>query len=252
MSALLAQAELATPTLFAAIALGAASFLSPCVLPLVPGYLSTITGLSLQEVEASGRRPRVLIPALIFCLSFTLIFTVLGMTVTGVGQLLSDHERTLEIVSGVLLTLFGVAVIIAGWSQRIARSAQVGWLLDKAGVSPIIAGAAFAIAWTPCAGPTLGAILGAAAGADTVGTGGVLLAGYGVGLAIPFLLCALALQRVLGPMRWVARHHRVVSLVSGGLLILLGVLVATGNMNDLTNELTRLLDRFGLGFFSTL
>ena len=248
---LLAQAELASPTLFAAVALGAASFLSPCVLPLVPGYLSTITGLSLPEIESSKRRT-VLVPALIFCLSFTLIFTVLGMAATGLGQSLSDHERTLELVSGVILVFFGVAVIVAGWSPRLAKSAQVGWLLDRAGISPVIAGAAFAVAWTPCAGPTLGAILGAAASADTVGTGGVLLAGYGVGLAVPFLLCAVALQRVLGPMRWVARHHRAVALISGALLILFGTLVATGQMYQLTTELTRLLDKLGLGFFSNL
>lgn len=247
----LAQAEMASPTLIAAVALGAASFLSPCVLPLVPGYLSTITGLSLPEIESSKKRA-VLVPAAIFCLSFTLIFTILGMTVTGLGQALSEHERTLEIISGTLLVLFGIAVVFAGWSPRVARSAQVGWLLDRAGVSPVIAGAAFAIAWTPCAGPTLGAILSAAAGADTVGNGGILLAGYGAGLAIPFMLCALALDRVLGPMRWVARHHRAVALVSGLLLVVLGVFVATGELTQLTADLTRWLDDLGLGFFSTL
>lgn len=240
-----------SPTLLAAIALGAVSFLSPCVLPLVPGYLSTITGLSLNEIQESRKRT-VLLPALLFCLSFTLIFTVLGMTATGVGQALDEHGRTLDLVSGSLMVVFGVAVIVAGWSTALSRSAQVRFLLDNAGVSPVIAGAAFAIAWSPCLGPTLGAILSSAASADTVGTGGVLLAGYGVGLAIPFLLCALLLQRAMGPMRWFTRHHRAVSLVSGAILIAFGLLLATGELPRITTELTRLLDELGLGWFSTL
>jgi cytochrome c-type biogenesis protein len=240
-----------SPTIFAAVALGAVSFLSPCVLPLVPGYLSTITGLSLNEIEDSKRRT-VLLPALLFCLSFTLIFTVLGMTATSLGQTLDTHGRTLDIVSGTLMTIFGIAVIVSGWSLRLSRSAQVRFLLDNAGVSPVIAGAAFAVAWSPCLGPTLGAILSSAASADTVGTGGLLLAGYGAGLAIPFLLCALLLQRAMGPMRWFTRHHRAVSLVSGTILIVFGVLLATGELPRLTTELTRLLDDLGLGWFSTL
>ncbi len=241
-----------TPTIFAAVALGAVSFLSPCVLPLVPGYLSTITGLSLPEMEQARGRRAVLLPALLFCLSFTMIFTVLGMTATGIGQALGEHDAALNLVSGVLMAVFGVAVIVAGWSTRLSRSAQVRFLLDNAGVSPVIAGAAFAIAWSPCIGPTLSAILGAAASADSVGTGGVLLAGYGVGLAIPFLLCALLLQRAMGPMRWFTRHHRGVSVVSGTILIAFGILLATGTLPEITTELTRRLDELGLGWFSTL
>ncbi|MFT4034254.1 MAG: cytochrome c biogenesis protein CcdA [Patulibacter sp.] len=240
-----------TPTIFAAVALGAVSFLSPCVLPLVPGYLSTITGLSLPEMESTQRRT-VLLPAVLFCLSFTLIFTLLGMTATGLGQLLDAHGHTLNVVSGLLMTAFGVAVIVAGWSTRLSRSAQVRLLLDNAGVSPIIAGAAFAVAWSPCLGPTLGAILSSAASADTVGTGGVLLAGYGLGLAIPFLLCALLLQRAMGPMRWFSRHHRAISLLSGAILVGFGLLLATGELPRITTELTRQLDALGLGWFSTL
>jgi cytochrome c-type biogenesis protein len=240
-----------SPTIFAAIALGAVSFLSPCVLPLVPGYLSTITGLSLPEIENTNRRT-VLLPALLFCMSFTLIFTVLGMTATGIGQTLDTHGRALDIVSGSLMAVFGIAVIVAGWSMRLSGSRQVRFLLDNAGVSPIIAGAAFAVAWSPCLGPTLGAILSSAASADTVGTGGLLLAGYGLGLAIPFLLCALLLQRAMGPMRWFTRHHRGVSLVSGAILIAFGVLLATGELPRITTELTRWLDDLGLGWFSTL
>lgn len=239
------------PSLLVAVALGAVSFLSPCVLPLVPGYLSTITGLSLTEMQESKRRS-LLLPALLFSLSFTLIFTMLGMTATGLGQSLSLHNETLELISGILVVIFGIAVIAAGWSTRLARSAQVRFLLDRAGVSPIVAGAAFAVAWTPCIGPTLGAILSTAASADSVGRGGLLLAAYGVGLAIPFMLCALLLQRAIGPMRWFTRHHKAVSLVSGSILVLFGVLLATGQLLSLTTELTRLLDELGLGFFSNL
>jgi cytochrome c-type biogenesis protein len=240
-----------TPTIFAAAALGAVSFLSPCVLPLVPGYLSTISGLSMPEMETS-RKHTLLVPAALFCLSFTLIFTILGMTATGLGQSLATHGHTLNIISGSLVAVFGVAVIVSAWSTRLVRSAQVSWLLDRAGVSPIIAGAAFAVAWSPCLGPTLGAILTTAANADTVGRGGLLLAAYGLGLAIPFLLCAALLQRAMGPMRWFTRHHRGVSLVSGTILIVFGVLLATGELPRIVAELTRSLDSLGLGFFSNL
>ena len=240
-----------SPTIIAAVWLGAVSFLSPCVLPLVPGYLSTITGLSLAEMEDS-RRARLLLPALLFCLSFTLIFTVLGMTATGLGHTLDQNGDVLNVVSGSLMAVFGVAVIATAWSTRLAKGAQVGWLLDRAGVSPIIAGAAFAVAWSPCLGPTLGAILTAAASSDTVGTGGFLLAGYGLGLAIPFLLCAVLLQRAMGPMRWFTRHHKGVSLTSGTILIAFGLLLATGQLPSIVTELTRILDELGLGFFSNL
>ncbi len=240
-----------TPTIFAALALGAVSFLSPCVLPLVPGYLSTITGLSMPEMESS-RKHTLLLPALLFCLSFTLIFTLLGMTATGLGHTLDRNGRTLDIVSGVLVALFGAAVIATAYAPGIARSANVSWLLDRAGVSPVIAGAAFAVAWSPCLGPTLGAILNVAASADTVAKGGLLLACYGIGLAVPFLLCALLLQRAMGPMRWFTRHHKGVALVSGSILIVFGVLLATGQLPVIVTELTRWLDELGLGFFSSL
>lgn len=240
-----------TPTIFAAIAIGAVSFLSPCVLPLVPGYLSTITGLSLDEMEESPKHT-LLLPAVLFCLSFTLIFTLLGMTATGLGHTLDRNGQTLDIVSGLLVSLFGVAVIVTAWAPQVARSANVGWLLDRAGVSPMIAGAAFAVAWSPCLGPTLGAILNVAASQDTVATGGLLLASYGLGLAIPFLLCAVLLQRAMGPMRWFTRHHKGVALVSGSILITFGLLLATGQLPYLVTELTRLLDDAGLGFFSSL
>lgn len=240
-----------SPTLLVAIAIGAVSFLSPCVLPLVPGYLSTITGLSLPEIQES-KKPAVLLPALLFCMSFTLIFMALGMTATALGQTLGENREILNVVAGSLMVLFGVAVIITGWSTKLSRSANVRFLLDNAGVSPIVAGAAFAIAWSPCLGPTLGAILTSATTADTVGSGAVLLAGYGVGLAIPFMLCALALQKVSGPMRWMARHHREVSLISGTVLIAFGALLATDQLTMITRELTRLLDDLGIGWFSSL
>jgi len=241
----------ATPGLLAAFALGAVSFLSPCVLPLVPGYLSTITGLSLDEVQGGGRI-RVLVPAALFCLSFSAIFILLGLTASSVGQVIGEHKRTLEIISGTLVALFGAAVIAMAFTDRLARSWQAGWLLQNAGVSPIVAGAAFAIAWTPCIGPTLGAILSAAAGSSTVSHGGVLLAAYSLGLAVPFLLCAMALQRVLGPMRWASRHHRAIGLVSGTILLTLGLLILTGEMAQLTARLSNALAGSWLEHFANL
>ena len=149
--------------ILAALAAGIVSFLSPCVLPLVPGYLSAVTGVSAAELDDAGWR-RVLGPSLVFVASFSAIFILLGLTATGLGSFLSENKQLLTTISGILIIAMGVLFVASLFITRLNREWHVDGLLERAGKGgPVVAGAAFAIAWTPCIGPTLGAILSAAA-----------------------------------------------------------------------------------------
>src|SRR5918995_5065176 len=175
-----------------AMAAGAVSFLSPCVLPLVPGYLSAVAGLDPGGLESAPRR-RVLIPSLLFIASFSAIFIALGLTATGIGQTLRDNRDLLNRIAGVVIIAMGVLFVASLFVARLNREWRVDALMARAGRGgPLIAGAAFAIAWTPCVGPTLAAILSAAALSESAPRAGLLLGVYSAGLAIPFLLTALA------------------------------------------------------------
>ena len=171
-------------TVFAAFAVGFISFISPCVLPLVPGYLSTISGVSFADIQEGKGRMRVLGPAILFCLAFTAMFVALGMTATGLGQTLQDNRNLLRQISGLVIGLLGVLFIATLFVPKLNREWRPEELMRRAHTGgPIIAGLAFAVAWLPCTGPTLGAILTAASSESTVGKGGVLLAFYALGLA---------------------------------------------------------------------
>jgi cytochrome c-type biogenesis protein len=146
-------------TLLAAFAVGFVSFVSPCVLPLVPGYLSAVSGVPLSDTQNNRRLMHVLAPAIVFCLSFTIVFVALGMTATGLGSTLRDGRGTLDKVAGAVIVGFGVLLLLTPFVARINREWRPDALIARAGSGgPFLAGAAFAFAWTPCVGPTLGAI----------------------------------------------------------------------------------------------
>jgi cytochrome c-type biogenesis protein len=232
-------------TVFAAFAAGFVSFISPCVLPLVPGYLSAVSGVTFDELEEGDRR--VLLPAILFCLSFTAVFVALGMAATGLGQTLRDNQETLERIAGALIVVMGAVFIASTFVTRLNMEWRPQGLLARAGSGgPMIAGAAFAIGWTPCIGPTLTAILNAAALEDTLAQGAALLAIYSAGLAVPFLLSAVAFHRVTHVFRWFRDHYRVITAVSGVLLILMGALIFSGELTDLNIEAQRFLEKLGL------
>ena len=238
-------------TVVAAFAVGFISFISPCVLPLVPGYLSAVSGVTPDEMR-SGERPAtaVLGPALVFCAAFTLVFVALGMTATGLGTTLNEHRRGLEVVAGAFIVVLGVFFVLTPFVPRLNREWRVDALMERAGSGgPLIAGAAFAIAWTPCVGPTLATILGAAAIQDTVGEGAILLVFYSLGLAVPFLLTAVAFDRATTAFRWLRRRQLLVTALSGLVLIAMGLLVLTGELSDLNLEAQRLLERLGLDLY---
>ncbi len=234
----------------AALVAGAVSFLSPCVLPLVPGYLSAVTGVSADSLGSAPAR-RVLGPSLLFVASFSAIFIVLGLTATGVGGALQEHRGVLEKVAAALIVAMGTFFIATLFVTRLGREWRIDALMARAGRGgPLVAGAAFAVAWTPCVGPTLGAILSAAALSESTGRGAFLLAVYSAGLAIPFLLTAVAFTRMATVFAVVRRHYRLIMAGGGAVLIVMGVLIWTGELFQLNIEAQRLLDRIGLNFFS--
>jgi cytochrome c-type biogenesis protein len=246
-------ADAVDTTIVAAFAVGFISFVSPCVLPLVPGYLSTISGVSFADIQEGRGRTQVLGPALLFCLSFTVMFVALGMTATGLGQTLQDHRQTLREISGIVIALMGVLFIATLFVPLVNREWRPEQLLRRAhSGGPIIAGLAFAIAWLPCTGPTLGAILTAASTQGTVGKGGVLLAFYALGLAVPFILSALAFSTFSGVFKFFRNHYREITLVSGLILIAMGVLLYTNELTRLNSEALTLMDNLGINFFSGL
>jgi cytochrome c-type biogenesis protein len=232
--------------ILAALGAGLVSFLSPCVLPLVPGYLSAVTGVSVTELDSADWR-RVLVPSLVFVGSFSTIFILLGLGATGVGQALQEHRDTLETISGVLIIAMGVLFVSSLFVVRLNREWHVDALLSRAGKGgPVIAGMAFAIAWTPCIGPTLGAILSAASLSSSAAHGALLLAVYSAGLGIPFLATALAFSRLTTAFATVKRHYAAIMAVGGGILIVMGVLILTGDFTQLNIQAQKLTTDLGL------
>ena len=234
----------------AAVAAGTVSFLSPCVLPLVPGYLSTVVGVAPAELERTSAR-RVLGPSLLFIASFSTIFILLGLSATAIGSLLVDNKVVLERVAAGIIVALGVLYLSAAFVPRLGREWHPERLLTRAGKGgPLVAGAAFAIAWTPCVGPTLGAILGAASFSGSEGRGALLLVFYSAGLAIPFLLTALAFNRMTTIFAAVKRHYAVVVFIGGAVLIAMGVLIWTNQLTVLNSEAQSGLSHLGINFFN--
>ena len=231
---------------FAALAAGLVSFLSPCVLPLVPGYLSAVTGVQPADLDSADWR-RVIVPSLLFIASFSLIFILLGLTATAIGQTLRDNQDLLEKIAGVLMIAMGVIFVGSMFVARLGREWHVEALLARAGHGgPLVAGAAFAIAWTPCVGPTLGSINALAAVNGSVLEGIVLLAVYSAGLAIPFLLTALAFSRMTTAFGFIKRHYWLITAAGGGILIAMGILILTGEFFQLNIEAQKLTNDLGL------
>ena len=244
----------ADTTVVAAFAVGFVSFISPCVLPLVPGYLSAVSGISLAEIQGEDRKlSRILLPAIVFCISFTVVFVALGMTATTLGSTLRDGRGTLDKVAGAVIIALGVFFLLTPFVDRLNREWRPESLISRAGSGgPLLAGAAFAVAWTPCVGPTLGSILTAASVSDTVAKGGILLLFYSLGLAVPFLLTAVAFTRATTAFRWLRDRYLIVTAVSGVILVTMGVLLFTGELKHLNIEAQNALDSLGLNFFKSV
>lgn len=222
----------------AAFAAGLVSFVSPCVLPLIPGYLSFVSGVGFDEIGARPRR--VVGQTAWFVLGFGIMFALLGAGAAWFGNALLVHRRSLEIAAGVFIVFAGLIYAGLPLPALLLVEKQLRFNRESGGpITALLAGVAFAIGWTPCIGPTLAAILTLAAGQGHAEQGAVLLLVYALGLGVPFLLFGLAFTRALGLARALRRRWRLVSLTSGTLLVAFGVLLATGQLIRLTSVLSR-------------
>jgi len=242
-------AAIESPSLALAFAAGFVSFVSPCVLPLVPGYLAAVSGAA----PGTGERrvdPRMLARSLVFIATFSSIFILLGLSATAAGSLLRDNKPALDTVAGVAIIVMGAFFVASVFVVRLNREWHPERLVERAGHGgPVIAGAAFAIAWTPCVGPALGAILGLAAQDGTVGKGALLLGVYSLGLAMPFLFSAVAFSAAQRSFAFFKRHYAAIQVGAGAVLIVMGILVLNGELNRLNSEAQQFLDSLGLNFF---
>jgi len=233
---------------FAALAAGAVSFLSPCVLPLVPGYISTVVGVSPSEIAGVGVR-RVLVPSLLFITSFSVIFILYGLGATAIGSALIQNKTTLDRVSAVIIVVLGLVFVLATVIPSLGRQWHAERLLERAGRGgPVVAGAAFAFAWTPCIGPTLAAILSLASSTRSEAHAAVLLAFYSAGLALPFLATSLAFKRMTRLFAPIKRHYGIVVFGGGAVLIAMGIMIWTGEWTILNAKAQQGLSALGINF----
>lgn len=236
-----------SPSLLLAFAAGFVSFVSPCCLPLVPGYLATVAGGVAPGERRRRLDPRVLARSLAFVATFSSIFIVLGLSSTLLGSILFDNQPLLNKVAGGAIIVMGLVFTASVFVTRINVAWHPQRLIERAGRGgPVVAGAAFAIGWTPCIGPTLGAILGIAATQSGTGQGALLLAVYSAGLAIPFLLSAVAFNGAQLSFGFFRRHHGAITVGSGLLLVAMGAVIASGELFQLNIEVRKALSGLGL------
>ena len=236
------------PLPLAAFLAGILSFLSPCVLPLVPGYVSLISGASVEELQTSERRVlgTVMLHSITFVLGFSVVFIALGAVATGVGQVVNEYHSLLSKIAGVVVIIFGLHLtgilkIKALYADKRMHDVKGG----SSALGSFAVGFAFAFGWTPCIGPILATILVLASAQGTVMKGVVLLAVYSMGLAVPFLLTSLGVDRFLSFYGRFRKHLHTVEVLSGILLIAIGVLIFLNNLKLLSGYLG-FLNRFAL------
>jgi cytochrome c-type biogenesis protein len=241
--------------LLLAFAGGMVSFLSPCVLPLVPGYLSLMSGVSATQLStARGADTRALLRStLLFVAGFTLVFTALGAGASAIGQTLLRNRVVLNQVAGgliIVMGLFVAGVIAPGFLQRERRFHV---LPDSLGVyAPPLMGMAFAFGWTPCIGPALSVVLASAAAQSTLGEGVALLVAYSLGLGVPFVAAGVAFGRLTGAFSWMKRNFRLLNVASGAFLMGFGFLLLTNRLQPMATAMVRFMDSIGLGRLANL
>ncbi|UGY92933.1 cytochrome c biogenesis CcdA family protein [Streptomyces gobiensis] len=224
---------------------GLVSFFSPCVLPLVPGYLSYVTGVGGADL-AEQRRGRMLAGASLFVLGFTAVFVSGGALFGYAGQSLLEHQQLINRVLGVFMILMGLAFmgLLKGFGQREFRFHKKP-ALGLAG-APLL-GVVFGVGWTPCIGPTLAAVNGLALNQASAGRGALLMTAYCIGLGLPLILAAVAFRRALGAFDWIRRHYVWVMRLGGGMLIALGVLFVSGGWDLMLAEMLSWTNNFTVG-----
>ena len=247
-------------SLLAAFGAGLLSFISPCVLPLVPGYLSYISGLSLDEMRGTaviagggtvavgqpvGARRQVVIASLAFIIGFSLVFVALGAAASAVGQFLAERQAIFNRIAGAVIIVFGLHTMGVLRIEWLYQEKRLQTSRKPAGVFGAgLVGVAFAFGWTPCIGPILAGILALAGAQETVGQGVRLLGIYSLGLGVPFMATALMIDRFFGAMGRIRRHYHTIELVSGALLVIIGLLIFTNKFTVIAKWLTPYLPVF--------
>ena len=220
---------------------GLVSFASPCVLPLVPGYLSYVTGMSGADL-ADQRRGRLLAGALLFIAGFSVVFVSYGVVFGGLGRWLLEYQDAITRVLGAVTIVFGLAFM--GFIPGLQRTVKSGRLPAAGLAGAPLLGVLFGLGWTPCIGPTLGAVQGLAITEASAGRGALLSLAYCLGLGLPFVATAIAYRRALGAFGAVKRHYPLVMRIGGGMLVLIGVLLVSGLWGNLTIELRSWISGF--------
>ncbi len=236
-------------TFLLAFAGGMLSFLSPCVLPLVPGYLSLMSGVSTTELATANRADtaKLLRSTLLFVAGFTVVFTLLGAGASAIGQTLLRHQQGLNQAAGILTIVMGLFIAGVLVPKAMQRERRFHVLPQSLGIfAPPLMGMAFAFGWTPCIGPILSIVLSTAATQSTLGRGIGLLVAYSIGLGVPFVAAGVGFGRLTGVFGFVKRHFRVLNLVSGSFLVAFGVLLLTNKLGPLAGAMQRFMQDIGL------
>jgi cytochrome c-type biogenesis protein len=235
-------------TLLAAFGAGLLSFISPCVLPLIPGYLSYISGMSLDDMRGNNvvAQRRVIVSSLAFIVGFSLVFIALGASASAIGRFMMSRLDILGKIAGAIIIIFGLHTMGVLRIEWLYQEKRVQTNKQPAGpIGAMLVGIAFAFGWTPCIGPILAGILAIAAAQDTVGDGVRLLSAYSFGLAIPFFTTALAINRFFDAFAKIRRHYHTIELVSGGLLVAIGLLIFTNRFTIVAQWLSQYVPILG-------
>jgi cytochrome c-type biogenesis protein len=234
---------------------GVVSFISPCVLPLIPGYISMVSKLSFEELKGDvteGKLRKILLPSALFVLGFSVVFVTLGVSASFVGGFLARNKLLLFKISGVIIILFGLFVMDILKISQLYRERRVSLPYGNLGlIGTFFLGIAFGFGWTPCIGPILASILLYASTAGGAGKGAALLFVYSIGLGLPFLLTGLALSRALIAFRWIKRHYGLYKGAVGGVLVIVGILMVTNNLYYLNIYGQKVFDWTGLDFWKS-
>ena len=235
--------DLGSFPIFASLLAGILTFISPCILPLIPVYITLVTGLSIEELDNRKNLLSVFLSSICFVLGFTTVFVFLGLSVTIIGQFFLNNIDILRTVGGIIIIVFGLHLLGIfkikllykqfGWMDKIKRTSNYFTIY--------LIGCAFAFSWTPCVDPILASILIMAATQGTIAKGTFLLLIYSLGLAIPFILTALFVSKFLTLFNSLKKYYKVIEIVSGTLLILMGILVISGGFNKITINVMKIL-----------